>query len=404
MNTPPGRPRVLVVSADKSFLAVAKGALAGDAFEGVLVEAPIPAADIDLRRERPAGLVLDVGEADGETLAALRALLRRGGEGLPTVVVTDAFHPEAARAFLKLRLTDFLVKPVASADLLRTVRRAVEAGDDDEVADAQILAFVPATGGAGTTTLVVQTAFLLHEQASARRQTTCVVDLNLQSGSCAEYLDLEPRFDIAEIESQPDRLDKQLLEVMLSRHPSGLAVISAPPCPWEMRSFRPDLVTRLLDLVSTYFDNVVIDMPRTWFPWTDSILMGSDKIFVVTETTVPALRHTQRLTRAIQERLGGELKLGVILNRHDPKGAFGLGEKDVKAVLGPLIAGSVANDYRAVRQAIDRGVPLREVAPTCPVLGDLSRIVLPEEARPARSPLALLSPKAWLPRRAAAAR
>jgi pilus assembly protein CpaE len=341
-------------------------------------------------------------EADAEALQALRALLRRGGDSVPTVVVTDAFHPDAARAFLKLRLTDFLVKPVASADLLRTVRRAVETGDDDEVADAQILAFVPATGGAGTTTLVLQTAFILHEQASARRQTTCVVDLNLQVGSCAEYLDLEPRFDIAEIDAQPDRLDKQLLEVMLSRHPSGLAVISAPPCPWEMRTFRPDLVTRLLDLVSTYFDNVVIDMPRTWFPWTDSILMGSDRVFVVTETTVPALRHTQRLTRAIQERLGAELSLGVILNRHDPKAAFGVGDKDVREVLGPLFAGRVSNDYRSVRQALDRGVPLKDVAPACPVLADLRRIVLPEETRAVRSPLGLLSPRTWFGSRLAA--
>jgi hypothetical protein len=35
-----------------------------------------------------------------------------------------------------------------------------------------------------------------------------------------------------------------LLEVMLSHHPSGLAVIAAPNRPAEMRSFDPDVVTR----------------------------------------------------------------------------------------------------------------------------------------------------------------
>ncbi len=400
------RPRLVVVSDDRSFIGTAKSVLQGnDDFEHTILESSLATVDLDLRRERPAALVLDCGKADPDTLAALRGLVRRGGEGIPTLVVTSSFDPEAARAFLKLKLSDFLVKPVASADLLRTVRRMLDTADEEEVADARIYTFVPATGGAGNTTLVLQTAFLLHEQAAERRQSTCVVDLNLQNGSCAEYLDLEPRFDLSEIEGQPDRLDKQLLEVMLSRHKSGLAVVSAPPCPWEMRSFRPDLVTRLLDLVATYFDNVVIDMPRTWFPWTDSILSGSDRVFVVTEMTVPALRHTQRLTRAIQDRAGKDVHLGVLVNRADTRaGSVGLKEKDIGEVLGPLYAGRISNNYRVVREALDRGVPLKEVAANCDVLADLRRAVLPGETRAERSPLARLSPLGWLGGRLAAAR
>ena len=47
------------------------------------------------------------------------------------------------------------------------------------------------------------------------------------------------------------------------------------------------MVTRLLDLVSTHFEYVVFDMPRTWFSWTDSLLLGSNKLFIISETTVP---------------------------------------------------------------------------------------------------------------------
>jgi pilus assembly protein CpaE len=406
--TAAARPRLLAVSGDKAFVGTLKGALDGaEDFALDVVEAPIEAAEVDVRRERPDGLILDVDAAGPDQFAALRQILRHGGEGMPTLVVTGSFDPEAARAFLKMRLSDFLVKPVASADLLRTVRRVMETTDEEEVADSRIYTFVPASGGAGNTTLVIQTAFLLHEQDAGKRQSTCVVDLNLQNGSCAEYLDLEPRFDISEIENAPDRLDRQLLEVMLSRHKSGLAVVSAPPCPWEMRSFRPDLVTRLLDLVSTYFDNVVIDMPRTWFPWTDSILAGSDRVFVVTEMTVPALRHTQRMARAIQDRVGRDARLSVVVNRADPRGggSFGVKEKDVVDVLGGLYAGRISNNYRVVREALDRGVPLRDVSPNCDVLADLRRVVMPEEQRADRpGGLRRLSPLGWFGGRLAAAR
>ena len=266
---------------------------------------------------------------------------------------------------------------MAPSDLAHTLTR-LGRDESDPYPDSRIYTFLPAAGGVGNTTLALQAAALLHQAAARRHQTTCVVDLNLQSGSCAEYFDLEPHFDIAEIENQPDRLDRKLLDVMLSRHKSGLAIISAPPCPWEMRSYRPDLVTRLLDLVAAHFDNVVIDMPRTWFPWTDTVLQGSDRIFLVTEMTVPAVRHTQRLANAMSERVGNDGKLGVIVNRVDARGNTNIALKDVESVLGELYLGTVANDYRAVRAALDQGKPLGEVASGSRVLSDLARLLFPD--------------------------
>ena len=106
---------------------------------------------------------------------------------------------------------------------------------------------------------------------------------------------------------------------MLSHHASGLAVIAAPNRPAEMRSFDPDVVTRLLDLVSSHFDYVVIDMPRTWFSWTDSVLLGSNRLFIVSEMTVPGLRHAKQLVAAIRERLGDGPQPQVIVNRFEQR-------------------------------------------------------------------------------------
>src|SRR5439155_2679866 len=159
-----------------------------------------------------------------------------------------------------------------------------------EAADSQIYTFLPAVGGAGVTTLAVQSAMMLLNSGPRGKSSTCLVDLDFQHGACADYLDLEPRLNLGEIEPRPERLDRQLLEVMLSHHPSGLAVVAAPNRPAEMRSFDPDVVTRLLDMVSTTFDYVVFDMPRTWFSWTDSVLLGSNELFIVSELTVPGLR------------------------------------------------------------------------------------------------------------------
>jgi pilus assembly protein CpaE len=208
-----------------------------------------------------------------------------------------------------------------------------------------------------------------------------LVDLNFQHGAVADYLDLEPRLNLAEIEPRPDRLDRQLLEVMLSYHASGLAVVAAPNQPAEMRSFDPDVVTRLLDLVSTNFDYVVFDMPRTWFSWTDSVLLGSNKLYIVSETTVPSLRQARQLVAAIRERLGEGPHPQVIVNRFAQRMfSSGLRRSDLEQTLGEAFAAAIPNDYALVREAIDRGVPLDEVKPGNKVTAQLKKLVVDSAA------------------------
>ena len=225
---------------------------------------------------------------------------------------------------------------------------------------------------------------LLNSGGPRAKPSTCLVDLDFQHGAVADYLDLEPRLNLAEIEPRPDRLDRQLLEVMLSYHASGLAVVAAPNRPAEMRSFDPDVVTRLLDLVSTNFEYVVFDMPRTWFSWTDSVLLGSNKLFIVSETTVPGLRHAKQLVAAIKERLGDGPNPQVIVNRFQQRMfSSGLRRSDLEQALGDAFAGGIPNDYALVREAIDRGVPLDEVKPGNKITAQLKKLVLDAAAKTA---------------------
>jgi pilus assembly protein CpaE len=149
-----------------------------------------------------------------------------------------------------------------------------------------------------------------------------------------------------------------------------------------MRSFDPDVVTRLLDLVSANFQYVVFDMPRTWFSWTDSVLLGSNKLFIIAETTVPGMRHAKQLVTAIRERLDSP-NPQVIVNRFQ-SGVFssGLRQSDLQAALGDAFTAVVPNDYALVREAIDRGVPLDEVKPGNKITAQLKKLILEDDAKP----------------------
>src|SRR3954469_4811658 len=373
-----GKTQVVVLTADPGFEEQARLTFgASEQISLTVVSGRLSELEGKFEVEGATVAVIDLDAAEKEEMPALERLMARSGVRTPVVAITQAFDETVARALVQMRVADFLVKPVSPVELVRTCARVAKGAQTTETTEAKIYTFLPAVGGAGVTTLAVQSAMLLLNSGQRGKSTTCLVDLDFQHGACADYLDLEPRLNLGEIEPRPERLDRQLLEVMLSHHPSGLAVIAAANRPAEMRTFDPEMVTRLLDLVSTNFDYVVFDMPRTWFSWTDSVLLGSNKLFIVSEATVPGLRHAKQLVAAIKERLGEGPKPQVIINRfHQKLFSSALALKDVEQLLGDSFSSVIPNDYNLVREAIDRGVPLEDVKQGNKITGQLRRLVL----------------------------
>ena len=373
------RTRVVVVTADAAFEDGVRTTFgASTQIELDLIKGTLSDQDhIDV--DGASVIVIDLDPGDELELQALEQFMTRVGSWPPVVAVTRSFEGNVARRLMQMRVADLLVKPVPPVDLVQTCARVAKPPADANGKESQIFTFLPAVGGAGVTTLAVQTAMLLLNSGTRTKTATCLVDLDFQHGACADYLDIEPRLNLGEIEPRPERLDRQLLEVMLSHHSSGLAVVAAPNRPAEMRSFDPDVVTRLLDLVSSNFDYVVFDMPRTWFSWTDSVLLGSNRLFIVSETTVPGLRHAKQLVEAIRERMGDGPQPQVIINRFAQKMfSSGLRRADIEKAIGDAFLTCVPNDYALVREAIDRGVPLDEVRPGNKITLELKKIILPQ--------------------------
>jgi pilus assembly protein CpaE len=387
-NTAASKTQVVVLTADSAFDEQTRATFGvSDQIMLRVVSGTLASLDGELDLEGATVVVVDLDAGQQDQMQALERLMQRVAAWPPVVVVTQAFDANVARTLLQMRVADFLVKPVSPVELVRTCARVAKGPTSSEATEAQIYTFLPAVGGAGVTTLAVQAAMMLLNSGQRGQASTCLVDLDFQHGACADYLDLEPRLNIGEIEHRPERLDRQLLEVMLSHHPSGLAVVAAPNRPAEMRSFDPDVVTRLLDLVSSHFHYVVFDMPRTWFSWTDSVLLGSNKLFIISEMTVPGLRHAKQLVEAVRERLGDGPQPQVIINRFEQRMfSSGLRKSDIEQVLGDSFAACIPNHYGLVREAIDRGIPLDQVKPGNKITAQLKKLVLPQPVAKSAAP------------------
>ena len=326
--------------------------------------------------------ISDIDATKREHLVGLQKLMIRLGGRAPVIVLTESFDEAVGRWFLQIRVSDFLRKPVRADDLLRACLKALrgepEAGDHA----AHVVTFMPAAGGVGNTTLAVEAAMQLHQAGGARGNSTCLIDLDFDNDACADFLDVEPRLDWSAIGPGAQRLDAQMLEVMLARHASGVSLLAAPARPAEQHQVDPAVVGRLLEVAAASFDNLVIDLPRFWHPWTNDVLAGSNRIYVVTDMTVPGLRFARRMANGIGERLATSAPPRVIVNRFQTGLLFGgtLRKADVERALGSAFAGPVANNYQVVREAIDRGVTLETVKPGNSVTTDLKRILFTQQA------------------------
>jgi pilus assembly protein CpaE len=367
---------IVLVSPDPAFVAAVESVFGANGRLKMRRGGHVSDVSIDLGSARI--VIVDLDARNRDDLVALQALMARLAGQAPVVVVTEAFDEAVARWLIQIRVADFLLKPVDPVELARSCVKAMQAeAVGGQTKEAQILTFLPAAGGVGATTLAIQTALTML--AGKEKATACLVDLDFQNGSCAFHLDTESLLDLDAIGPNPQRLDAQLFEVMLSPHPSGMMVLAAPNRPAETRAPDPAVVMKLLDLAVTRFDYVVIDLPRTWFAWTDAVVSGSNKVFVVTETTVPGLKLASNLANAMVAKLGEDLKPRVIVNRFEQK-MFGSGLKrsDLEGALKEKFAGTVSNNYRLVREAIDRGVPLDAVEKGSNVAMDLRKVIVAE--------------------------
>ena len=329
-----------------------------------------------LKKAKSVILLVEIGSAnelDLETLSRINA----EPQSAPIIVISDSLDTDTVRKLLHMGVEDWLPKSALKDDLIASCQKALQNKPVKvQQSSSACYAFVPAVGGVGTTTLAIEAAFRLANDSFKQNKSTCIVDLNFQNGTVSDYLDLKPGLEVEEIASRPDRLDRQLLEVMLSRHNSGISVLSAPRSTTAFQHVTDDLVENILGIVSEMFDNFIIDLPPVWFSWTDSVVHGADKMFIVTEFTIPALQYASKLAEEIQEKPVNSVDTHILINKHKQQLiGSGLMKQDAFEIVGEHNVHFISEDKKFVEEAINRGEPLSQVRASNRISKELGKVL-----------------------------
>ncbi|HMS02591.1 MAG TPA: AAA family ATPase [Gemmatimonadaceae bacterium] len=277
---------------------------------------------------------------------------------------------DAVLAAMRAGVHEFLVLPADEDALRRAIGRVQQAGAVD-TSLGTVYSVYSAKGGLGCSTLSLSLAWALaHRRPGAR---VALVDFTTTGAGVRVMLDLAPVYDLGSIASRTTALDRDFVRSCMVSHPAGVDVLVAAE---ELDATDPlDAATasRVLDILRQQFDHVVVDVDHHFAEQTIAALDLADRILLVTQLDISALRSAQR-TLGVFTRLGyAREKVALVANRRTDRDRIAL--EDAERVLGRSIDVSVPNDYASCADAITFGRFVQAHAPTSPLVDGVAAMV-----------------------------
>ncbi|WP_326720920.1 AAA family ATPase [Streptomyces sp. NBC_00243] len=240
---------------------------------------PVPALDLirDLVMRFPAvGVVLVTSDTGNGVLTAAMDSGARGIIGLPLGYDSLAERVQAAAAWSL------------------GMRRHLVSGTPELYAGpgGTVVTVTGAKGGVGATVTAVQLA--LAARASGR--DVALVDLDLQSGDVASYLDVQFRRSIADLAGISD-INPRVLQDAVYTHDTGLGLLLAPS-EGERGEEVTDRVTRqVLSTLRSRNDVVIVDCGSQMNSATAAAIEMADQALLLVTPDVIAVRAAKRMIR-----------------------------------------------------------------------------------------------------------
>jgi pilus assembly protein CpaE len=333
----------------------------------LMVTDDVQQAFTETARLRPTALIINFAQIGDPGLKLVQSVTAECPKSAVICASRDA-SPDLILRSLRVGARDFIRLPINDEDLATVFERTTQFSN--ETADAEhkrgkAIAVFSSKGGCGCSLIATNLAML-------QTSPTALVDLNLQSGDLELLLGVRPKFSLADVVENRDRLDDALLTSYLTQRSKNVSLLAAPLKAESAEDIEPRHIYEIMELLRQRFDFVIIDTPHSFDAVTISALDHADQILMVLTLEIHAIRSTRRALE-IFDRLGyPRKKIRLVVNRWSK--TIELDQKQVEGFLGERVVGFVQSDYRAAVNSINLGQPLVESAPTSRVTADLRAI------------------------------
>lgn len=302
-------------------------------------------------------LIAVLGSRGDEELQALAAIRERP----PTIAVGPANDVQLLRRAMQAGVRDYLAAPVPPRELIEAVQRIAHeqtsAAAQAPAAQCRLIAVINVKGGSGASFIA---SSLAHIAAVRGGKEVGLLDFDLQFGALPLAFDLEQRSTLLAALTSASQLDPTALRGYMARHDSGVSVLSAMSeqlvLPWEVP---PQSLKQLLQVMRQSFAAVVVDLPRQIDPLSTAVIEQADCVVLVMQQSLAHVRDAKRMRRVLTGALGiPRERLLLVVNRHSEK--HSVRARDIQDAVNPESMMFLPNDFVAVTDALNMGVPVYE--------------------------------------------
>jgi pilus assembly protein CpaE len=194
------------------------------------------------------------------------------------------------RELLHRGVSEYLVAPLKVLQVIEGISNIYSDPGTGPV--GQVIAFVGAKGGSGSSTVCHNTAFAI---AGALRSDVVIADFDLPFGTAGLDFNQDPLQGIADALNTPERLDEMLLDRLLSRCSDHLSLFAAPGTLDRPYDIEPHSCETVLDVVRANVPWVAVDVPHLWTAWAKQVVLQADHVVITAMPDLANLRNAKNL-------------------------------------------------------------------------------------------------------------
>jgi len=301
------------------------------------VRTEVVVVDIDARNPQPAIAAIELIQANTSEIAIF--------------AVGEMNNPPTIVAAMRAGAGEFLERNATSEALIEALTRFAASRGKGRTSSgrARIFTVMNSKGGAGGTTVAVNTAIALQESQGG----VLLVDF-APLGHCSLHLNVRPTFGVVDALKNLHRLDASLLEGLMTQCQGGLQLLAGPQQPQNVTPAVAELA-RLFDLLVAHFRYVVVDCSGRLDQTARLLCDLSNAVLLVAQADVVSLWSASRIRTFLEEGAARD-RVRIVLNRY--KKIPGFTDEDVEKATNCKLLWKVPNNFQSIAPAIDKGIPV----------------------------------------------
>ena len=194
------------------------------------------------------------------------------------------------RELVRRGVSEYVVAPVKVMQVIESISTIYTDPETGPV--GQIIAFVGAKGGSGSSTVCHNTAFAI---ASALKSDVVIADLDLPFGTAGLDFNQDPIQGIADALASHERLDEVMLDRLLSRCSDHLSLFAAPSTLDRPYDVQPQACDAVLDVMRENVPWIAVDVPHLWTAWAKQVVLRADYVVLTAAPDLANLRNAKNL-------------------------------------------------------------------------------------------------------------